>query len=94
MEQRPDERIAWTARTGKENAGVVTFHRLSDEDTRVMVQMEVYPEGALEKVADALGSLDRGVKGDLQRFKEFIESQGRETGAWRGEIEQPGRRAG
>jgi uncharacterized membrane protein len=93
-EQRPDERIAWTARTGTPNAGVVTFHRLSDVDTRVMVQLEVYPEGPLEKVADALGSIDRGVKGDLHRFKDFIESRGQETGAWRGQIEPPERRAG
>jgi uncharacterized membrane protein len=89
-EQHPDERIAWTARTGTGNAGVVTFHRLSDEDTRVMVQLEVYPEGIIETVGEALGSIDRGVKGDLQRFKEFIESRGQETGAWRGEVRRAG----
>jgi uncharacterized membrane protein len=89
-EQLPDERVAWTARTGTGNAGVVTFHRLSDEDTRIMVQLEVYPQGLIEKAGEALGSIDRGVKGDLQRFREFIEGRGQETGAWRGEIRRAG----
>jgi uncharacterized membrane protein len=89
-EQTPDERIAWTARTGTGNAGVVTFHRLSDDETRVMVQLEVYPEGVIEKVGQALGSIDRGVKADLERFKEFIESRDQETGAWRGEVRRAG----
>ena len=89
-EQLPDERVAWTARTGTGNAGVVTFHRLSDEDTRIMVQLEVYPQGVIEKAGEALGSIDRGVKGDLQRFREFIEGRGQETGAWRGEIRRAG----
>ena len=89
-EQLPDERVAWTARGGTGNAGVVTFHRLSDEDTRIMVQLEVYPQGLIEKAGEALGSIDRGVKGDLQRFREFIEGRGQETGAWRGEIRRAG----
>jgi uncharacterized membrane protein len=89
-EQIPDERIAWTTRTGTGNAGVVTFHRLSDDETRVMVQLEVYPEGAIERAGEALGSIDRGVKGDLQRFRDFIESRGEESGAWRGEIRRAG----
>ncbi len=87
-EQTPDQRVAWTATDGTENAGVVTFHRIDDDMTRVTVQMDVEPEGALEKVGDAVGVPDREVKEDLKRFKEFIESRGRETGAWRGEVKQ------
>ena len=86
-EQHPDERIAWKATTGAENAGVVTFHRIDDETTRVTLQMDVEPEGVVENVGTALGFLDRRVKGDLERFKEYIESRGTETGAWRGEVE-------
>jgi uncharacterized membrane protein len=86
-EQRPDERIAWTSRNGPWNAGVVTFHRLSDTRTKVMLQLDYDPEGVVENVGDALGVVSARVKGDLQRFKEFIEQRGRETGAWRGEIE-------
>ena len=86
-EQHPDERVAWRATSGAENAGVVTFHRIDDETTRVTLQMDVDPEGLVENVGTALGFLDRRVKGDLERFKEFIESRGSETGAWRGEVE-------
>ena len=85
-EQIPDERIAWTSRSGAWNAGVVTFHRLDDNRTRVMLQLEYDPDGVVENVGDALGFVTGRVKGDLQRFKEFVESRGRETGAWRGEI--------
>jgi uncharacterized membrane protein len=87
-EQLPDERIAWRSRGGAPNAGVVTFHRLADSRTRIMVQLGYDPQGAVETVADALGVVTRRVAGDLQRFKEFIESRGSETGAWRGEIRQ------
>ena len=85
-EQRPDERIAWRSRTGAPNGGVVTFHRLGDQRTRIMLQLEYEPEGAVENVGDAIGVVSRRVEGDLRRFQEFIESRGHETGAWRGEI--------
>ncbi|MEX2586467.1 MAG: SRPBCC family protein [Actinomycetota bacterium] len=85
-EQDPDQRIAWTSREGAKNAGAVTFHRLSDDSTRVMLQLEYEPEGAIESAGDKAGLVERRVKGDLERFKEFIESRGSETGAWRGSI--------
>ncbi len=87
-EQTPDQRVAWTATSGAENGGVVTFHRIDDATTRVTVQMDFEPEGPIESVGDAVGVPDKRVKGDLERFKEFIESRGRETGAWRGEVKQ------
>jgi len=87
-EQNPDERVAWKATEGASNSGVVTFHRIDQNVTRVTVQMDVDPEGVVENVGDKLGVPDRSVKGDLERFKEFIESRGVETGAWRGEVEQ------
>ena len=87
-EQIPDERVAWAAREGKGNSGVVTFHRLAPDRTKVMVQLDWPAEGVVEKVGSAVGADDRRVKGDLERFKELIESHGRETGAWRGEVEQ------
>ncbi len=85
-EQTPDERVAWHATTGASNAGVVTFHYLDPNKTRVMLQLEYEPEGLVENVGSALGVVERRVAGDLERFKEFIESRGAETGAWRGEI--------
>lgn len=87
-EQEPDMRVAWTSTTGAHNAGVVTFHRIDDSKTRVMLQVDYEPEGVVENVGDALGFVSRRVKGDLDRFKTFIEARGKETGAWRGEIEQ------
>jgi hypothetical protein len=50
--------------------------------------MDYEPEDVMEKAGDAAGVLSRRVEGDLQRFKEFIESRGQETGAWRGKVEQ------
>jgi len=88
-EQHPDHRVAWAATSGKGNAGVVTFHRLDEAQTRVMVQMDWEPEGATEQIGATLGMDNRRVQGDLQRFKELIEQRGSETGAWRGEVENP-----
>jgi uncharacterized membrane protein len=87
-EQEPDQRIAWHSITGNNNGGVVTFHRLDQNMTRVTLQMEWEPQGAMQQAGAAMGSDDRQVKGDLERFKQFIESRGTETGAWRGEINQ------
>ena len=90
-EQRPDERVAWRSDDGPDHAGVITFHRLDGTTTRVTAQMDIDPEGFVESAADKLGILDRRVKSDMRRFKEFIESRGaRETGAWRGEVHRPG----
>lgn len=87
-EQEPDMRIAWTTVEGPQHAGVVTFHRLEDDLCRVTLQMDYEPEGFVEVVGDAFGIVEARVKGDLQRFKEFIEKRGSETGAWRGTVEQ------
>ena len=87
-EQAPDQRIAWTSIDGAKNAGVVTFHRLDDSKTRVTLQLDVDPEGPVENIGDALGFVQRRAKGDMERFKEFIESRGSETGAWRGTVKQ------
>ncbi len=88
-EQKPDERIAWRTTDGPKQAGVVTFHRLDEGKSKVMLQMEFEPEGLTEQVGDKLGIVKRRVKGDLGRFNEFIESRGSESGAWRGEVERP-----
>ncbi|WP_433678880.1 SRPBCC family protein [Nocardia sp. CA-119907] len=88
-EQHPDERVAWKSDSGPEHAGVITFHRLDANHTRVTAQMEVDPEGFAENVADKLGVLEHRVKGDLKRFKQYIEERPHETGAWRGDIPRP-----
>ncbi len=87
-EQMPDQRISWCSTEGATNSGVVTFHRLGDGRSKVMLQLEFEPEDAKEQVGDKLGMIKGKVKGDLKRFKDFIESRGGETGAWRGEVDQ------
>lgn len=87
-EQTPDQRIAWRADGDTTQAGVVSFHRLGEDKTRVMLQMEIEPSDFAEKAGDALGIIERRTKNDLENFKKFIESRGTETGAWRGEIDQ------
>ncbi|HWJ66534.1 MAG TPA: SRPBCC family protein [Nocardioides sp.] len=87
-EQHPDERVAWTSTGGEaQHAGVVTFHKLDDDRARVMVQLDWQPSGVAEKVGSAINVDERRVKGDLERFKQFIEARGHETGAWRGDVD-------
>ncbi|GII64957.1 hypothetical protein Skr01_50420 [Sphaerisporangium krabiense] len=88
-EQRPDERVAWRSLEEPRQAGVVTFHRITDDTTRVMLQMEFEPEGLVEQVGDKLQLVRMRVHGDLERFKKFVESKGHETGGWRGEVPAP-----
>ncbi|MFI9389881.1 SRPBCC family protein [Streptomyces bauhiniae] len=88
VEQIPDERVAWASISGDaRQAGVVTFHRLDDGTTKVMLQLDYDPEGLAEKVGDKLGFVKRQATGDLKRFKSFIEERGgTATGEWRGEV--------
>jgi uncharacterized membrane protein len=89
-EQVPDTRIAWKADGETEHAGVVDFHKLDMETTRVDLQLDLEPEGLAETVGDKLGVIERRVKKDLERFKELVESQSHPTGAWRGEVPREG----
>jgi uncharacterized membrane protein len=86
-EQHPEERVAWKSTDGTTHAGVITFHRLSDAETKVTAQIDWQPEGLVEKTGSVLGFDDRQVQSDLDKFKEFIESRGHASGAWRGDVE-------
>jgi uncharacterized membrane protein len=86
VDQTPDTRVAWRDVSGTTNEGEVTFEPLGTDRTRVNVRMDWEPEGVKEKIGAALGFDDRRIKGDLARFKTFIEERGRETGGWRGNI--------
>ena len=86
IEQIPDVRVAWASTDGAQNGGMVTFYRLEDNVTRVKLQLEYEPETTVEKVGDALGFVERRAASDLERFREFIEEEGVESGVWRGEI--------
>jgi uncharacterized membrane protein len=87
-EQHPDQLIAWKSIEGSVHAaGVVTFARLSDESSRVTARIDWEPDGLAEQAGALIGSDDRQVRGDLHRFKEFIESHGGETGPWHGAVD-------
>ncbi|MGW3142651.1 SRPBCC family protein [Streptomyces sp. NPDC001139] len=87
VDQLPDERIAWRTVGGDiKQMGMVHFESLDDMHTRVQIVMEVDSSGVAEKAADALGMVDRRVKGDMKRFKQYIEEHGGETGSWRGRV--------
>ena len=86
-DQEPNERIAWKTVGGTKNAGVVTFHELDENLTRVLVTLDWPPDGVMEKMASGLRLIKRATQADLKRFRAFMEMRDEETGAWRGRIE-------
>ena len=86
VEQTPDQVVAWRSTSGAENGGHVSFATTGDGATRITLRIDYDPDGMVKSIGDKLGFVSRRVEGDLERFKEFIESRGAETGAWRGEI--------
>jgi uncharacterized membrane protein len=89
VDQMPDERITWRTTSGDVGQkGTVRFEPVDDTHTRVELVMDVEPGGAAAKVADVLGTIDRRVKGDMKRFKQYVEQHG-SSGSWRGRI-RPG----
>jgi uncharacterized membrane protein len=85
--QRPDERIKWKVSEGITHSGVVSFHELAPNLTRIELNIDVDPGSLIEKAARGMRHVKRAVRADLHRFKAFIEMQEMETGAWRGVIE-------
>jgi uncharacterized membrane protein len=86
-EQRPNERIAWKTVSGTAHTGVVSFHRLDDRLTRVLVNLDFQPSGMFEKMGSGMRFVKRAVQADLARFKAYVEMREEEDGAWRGRIE-------
>jgi uncharacterized membrane protein len=93
VEQQPNELVAWRSIDGAQNDGQVRFEQLGPRRTNVTVQLDVEPEGLVERAGDALGVVERRVRGDLERFRDFIEARGQATGAWRGAIDRERARA-
>jgi uncharacterized membrane protein len=86
VDQVPDDHVRWRSTSGTGNAGTVWFRPLDENRTEVTLAMMFEPEGATEKVGDLLGVVKRQAHTDLERFKDFIESRGVESGAWRGRV--------
>jgi uncharacterized membrane protein len=72
-ERRKNEKIAWKTTSGMAHAGIVTFHRLEKNLTRVMVDMDFVPQGMIEKMASGMRFVKRAVQADLARFKAYVE---------------------
>jgi hypothetical protein len=88
LEQVPDRKVAWAAVEGATNAGAVTFDESGPSRTAVRLELEYEPEGLLENLGDRLGLVEKQAEGDLERFKDFVESHPRATGGWREPINQ------
>ncbi|WP_216591660.1 SRPBCC family protein [Streptomyces brasiliscabiei] len=86
-EQVPDERIAWTSEGEKATTrGVVTFHPLGDNLTKVLLVLEYFPKGLFEKVGGLFRAQGRRARLDLKLYRTFVMMRGEATGGWRGEI--------
>jgi uncharacterized membrane protein len=87
VEQRPDERIVFKSVNGVQLTGVVTFHDMAERLTHIELNIDVDPNGPIEKIARGTRVIKRAARADLKRFKAFVEMHEDETGAWRGEIQ-------
>jgi uncharacterized membrane protein len=87
VEQRPDALVSWRSTDGARNDGEVRFEPVTADRTRIVLELDVDPDGLIETAGDALGMVERQVRGDLERFREFIELRRRPTGAWRGRVD-------
>ncbi|UVT17414.1 MAG: SRPBCC family protein [Nitrospira sp.] len=85
-EQVPDQRIAWRSQHGAKNEGIVIFSPVTEGKSKINLRIEHEPHGVVERTDDAVGVVSQRVERDLKRFKEFIESRGQATGAWRGNV--------
>jgi uncharacterized membrane protein len=85
--QRPDQRIKWKSSQGMTHTGVVTFHEIGPNLTRVILNFDLDPGGLVEKFARGARHVKRAARADLHRFVALIETAEHETGAWRGVIE-------
>ena len=86
LEQHPDKQISWISEDGKKTRGTVTFEPVGESKARIRLSMSYRAEGLQETLGSAAGLDQRRVRGDLDRFKELIESRGAESAAWRGEV--------
>ncbi|THC51326.1 SRPBCC family protein [Streptomyces sp. A1499] len=86
-EQVPDQRITWTSEGAKGTTkGVVTFHSLAENLTRVLLVIEYYPKGLFEKTGNIWRAQGRRARLDLKNFARHISIRGEASDGWRGEI--------
>jgi uncharacterized membrane protein len=86
LQQDPDSQISWISQDGKKTRGTVSFEPRGEARTVVRLSMSYHAEGPVETLGSAAGLDQQRVRGDLERFKTFIESRGQESGEWRGKV--------
>jgi HSP20 family molecular chaperone IbpA len=85
-QQIPDQCIAWRNITGPKNAGKIVLQPIAQDKTKVTLSMEFEPEPSSPDAANAEANIAQRIEQDLARFKKLIETQGQESGEWRGEV--------
>src|SRR5919198_1131864 len=85
VDQTADSHIAWES-PPEDPSGEVRFEPTGADRCRLTLYMEYEPQSAKEKAGDLMGTIKRRIHGDLDRFKQYIEGRGAETGAWRGDV--------
>lgn len=88
VEQRPDERIEWNVTEGYAHTGVVTFHSLAENLTRIDLSLDIQPANIIDKASRGMRFAKRSVRGDLHRFKAYVELGKDDKDGWRGTVEE------
>jgi uncharacterized membrane protein len=87
LEQHADKQISWISEDGKKTRGTVSFEPIGEGKTLIRLSMSYQAEGPIEQLGSAAGLDAQRIRGNLQRFKDLLESRGTESGEWRGEVE-------
>jgi uncharacterized membrane protein len=72
-ERRKNDRVAWKSVSGTQHSGLITFHKLDTNLTRVLVTVDFVPTGMIEKMASGMRFVSRAIQADLARFKAYVE---------------------
>ena len=93
LEQVPDEKIVWRSKGQKGHVdGAVTFHELAPNLTRVLVVLEYYPQGFMERTGNLWRAQGRRARLELKHFRRHVMTEllknPDEVEGWRGEIHE------
>src|SRR6478672_3396824 len=91
LEQVPDEKIVWKSKGAKGHVdGAVTFHELGPNLTRILVVLEYYPQGFMERTGNIWRAAGRRARLELKHFRRHVMTrtilEPDEVEGWRGII--------